>query len=181
MSGFLEPPLPNRPLLEDPRPPEGDHGELARQIGDFRLLRELGRGGMETVYAVAGDPDFQDTRTEYAALLEMLGRGGLDPPDDEGRDYDAASVLETPTPGPTAEERLVVVEELRKMVRKVVVGRFGDDPEALEVVEYFHLGLNRREMQEWTQMPEERLAAAVRRVRRRAKSAPRESPLDLRS
>ncbi len=131
------------------------------------------RRGVDFDYQVARvmDSIASDWRRR-AGLRPEICEAGLDPPDNEGGEDDhAASVLETPPPGPTAEDRLVVVEELRKVVRKVVVGRFGDDPEALEVVEYFHLGLNRREMQEWTRMPEERLAAAIRRVRRRAKSA----------
>ncbi len=128
------------------------------------------RRGVDFEYQVARvmDSIASDWRRR-AGLRPEICEAGLDPPGgDGGEDDDAASVLETPPPGPTVEDRLVVREKLGKMVRKVVVGRFGDDPEALEVLEYFHLGLNRREMEEWTRMPEERLAAAIRRIRRRA-------------
>ncbi len=138
------------------------------------------RRGVDFDYQVARlmDSIASDWRRR-GGLRPEICEAGLEPPD--GDDDDAASVLETPAPGPTAEHRLVVREELRKVVRKVVMGPCGDAPEAREVVEYVRRGLDRREMQESARMPEERLAAAVRRVRRRAKSAPRESPLDLRS
>ncbi len=132
------------------------------------------RRGVDFDYQVARvmDSIASDWRRRAGSRPEIC-EAGLDPPDDSGEDVDAASVLEMPTPGPPVEERLVVREKLRKMVRKVAAGRFGDDPEALEVVEYFRLGLDRREMQESTRMPEERLAAAIRRVRRRAKKSGR--------
>ncbi len=129
------------------------------------------RRGVDFDYQVARvmDSIASDWRRR-GGLRPEICEAGLEPPGDEdGEDDDAASVLETPTPGATVEDRLVAREELRKMVRKVVVGRFGDDPEVLEVVEYLHLGLDRREMQESTQMPEERLASALRRLRRRAR------------
>ncbi len=129
------------------------------------------RRGVDFDYQVARvmDSIASDWRRR-GGLRPEICEAGLDPPDDEGDEDDvAASVLETPSPGPTVEDRLVVREELLKMVKKVAVGRFGDDPETLEVLEYFRLGLDRGEMQESTQMPEPRLAAAIRRVRRRAK------------
>ncbi len=89
-------------------------------------------------------------------------------PDDGFEDDDASSVLERPPPGPTFEDRLVLREALRKTVRRVAK-RPEDDPEAVAVMECFRLGLSRQEMEEWTQMSKTRLAAAIRRVRRRAK------------
>ncbi len=159
--------------LDDP----ARNAEDLLQVAFLRLLAgdRSWRRGVDFDYQVARvmDSIANDWRRR-AGLRPEICEAGLEPPGDEGgEDDDAASVLETPTPGPTVEDRMVVREELLKVVRKVVAGRLGDDSEALEVVEYFHLGLDRREMQEWTQMPEARLAAAIRRVRRRAKTSGR--------
>ncbi len=50
LDGFLE-----QPLLADTRPAAGQGLEEPRQLGDFRLLRELGRGGMGTVFLAEQD------------------------------------------------------------------------------------------------------------------------------
>ncbi len=74
---------------------------------------------------------------------------------------EASALPDPPSPEAGIDHRLVVAEEVEKIEQ-----RFADDPEALEVLRCFDLGLTRREMCERTRMSEKQLAAAIRWVRR---------------
>ncbi len=98
----------------------------------------------------------------HAESHPEICEAALDPPDDGGGDDEEAGALPDPaSPEAGVERRLVAAEEVEKIEK-----RFEDDPEALQVLRCFDLGLTRSEMCDQTRMSEKQLAAAIRRVRR---------------
>src|SRR5215467_1944963 len=68
-----EPASPNDPLETQPSVSADETPTLGRQIGPYRIKREIGRGGMGTVYeAWRSDGEFQ-----HRVAIKLI-KGGLD-------------------------------------------------------------------------------------------------------